>query len=269
VNPILTVENLGVTSADLPGGHSLVDDVSFSVNAGTTLAIIGESGSGKTTLCRALTRLFPQSSNLKIVGRVMFSSMDLLSCDLATLQILRRSKIRYVFQEPQQALNPVLTIQNQIQFSSSAEITANDIENILKEVGLDSAGEVMALYPHQLSIGMAQRVMMAMAIRAKPSLLIADEPTSAVDASLRYRLLDQLKSTQLKHQMALILVTHDLETARAYADTIAVMRDGKFVEQATTRDFFLQPQHPYSQLLIDAMPNVIRRVQPEERAIKL
>ncbi len=261
MNPLLNVSNLNVTYTDTAISRRIIEDVSFSVNTATVLAIVGESGSGKTTLCRALTRLFSQSSRLKVRGVVQFNSSDLLHCTDEMLRHIRQTQIRYIFQEPQQALNPVLTIRRQMEFASGKQSIAQDeLIPILNSVGLGDAVGVSNSYPHQLSIGMAQRVMIAMTLMPKPSLLIADEPTSAVDASLRYRVLDLLKSFQQQDRMAMILVTHDLCVARRYADHVAVIQNGRIIEYATTNEFFEKPQHPYSQKLLDAIPSLSKRV---------
>ncbi|MBX2992106.1 MAG: ABC transporter ATP-binding protein [Bacteroidetes bacterium] len=249
---LLSVDHLTVTTPEKGEVRTVVDDVSFSLRNGQVLAIVGESGSGKTSICRALTRLNP--SSYTTTGIVRFDSKDLLTCNDEMLQDIRRHRIRYIFQEPHQALNPALTIRSQLLLSSGRKSPATgDLHNLLAAVGLRHTQEVLNSYPHKLSIGMAQRVMIAMAVLPQPSLLVADEPTSALDASQRYKLLDLLKSIHTQHGMAMIIVTHDLELARLYADDIAVLRNGQIIEYKTTASFFRSPKANYSKLLIDAM----------------
>ena len=246
----LTVRvNRGVTP------QRIVNDVSFSVNKGSALAIVGGSGSGKTTLCRALCKLFPMSMNAEISGEVNFADTNLLLCNENQLRKIRNRSIRYIFSEPQQALNPVATIRMQMNHSLPAR-TEEQLQDSLRSVEIHNPDEILNYYPHQLSIGMSQRVMIAMALLPNPSLLIADEPTSAVDASLRYKLLNLLRTLQQQYQMTMIMITHDLDVARKYSDQVAVMLDGQIVEAADCATFFRGPKHPYSQSLLEAIPSV-------------
>lgn len=267
MNQLLQVRNLTVTinSGVIP--HRIVNDVSFSLEKGNVLAVVGESGSGKTTLCRALTRLFPMSIGAEITGTLHFEDMNLLKCDESELRRIRQQTIRYIFPEPQQALNPVATIRKQMNLAAHS-MTENQLTESLHTVGIRTPHEILNYYPHQLSIGMSQRVMIAMALLTKPTLLIADEPTSAVDASLRYQLLNLLRSLQQQHHMAMIIITHDLDVARKYADHVAVLLDGRIVEIADSGQFFTGPQHPYSQSLLKAIPSMSRRVLIEPGEIQ-
>ncbi len=217
--------------------------------------MLGESGSGKTVLSRALTRLFPLSSLISVQGSVVFEGRSLHEMDERELTPIRRSMIRYVFQDPMDSLNPLATIRKQLRLAHDG--AAHDdraLSEALDLVGLTNGAEVLELYPHQLSVGMAQRVCIAMALLPSPALLIADEPTSAVDASLRYRLLDLLAAIQRKRGMAMILITHDLDVARCYGDRVLVIYRGRIIESGPRRDFFATPLHPYSRLLIEAIP---------------
>ena len=267
---LLEIQNISVSVLNDNGNNSIgnnsipiVDDISFRLENGKVIAVVGESGSGKTTLCRSLTRLLP-SSRFAVKGLARFESTDLLTCNETELRYIRQNKIRYIFQEPQQALNPVVSIRKQLRFASGATALSDaDITKTLESVGLAQTGEVLKSYPHQLSIGMAQRVQIAMAILPKPSLLIADEPTSAVDASLRYQLLDLLTSIQKQNAMGMILITHDLEVARRYADDVAVLQRGRIVEHKDSREFFRNANHPYSRLLLDAVPSAMKRIKTE------
>jgi ABC-type dipeptide/oligopeptide/nickel transport system ATPase component len=257
---MLQVEQLSVRIQSNIELKTLVDNATFALHAGKTLALVGESGCGKTTLTRALTRLFPPSMKLALDGAVRFNGSDLLTCSDATLRDIRRTHIRYVFQEPQQALNPLLSVRKQMALASGADsISDNAHHEALHSVGLKNSRDIVRLYPHQLSIGMAQRVMIAMALLPRPSLLIADEPTSAVDASLRIELLHLLKSLQTSYGMAMVLVTHDLAAAQQYADDVAVLNEGRIVEHSPVAEFFRQPSHEYSRLLLSATKNLLQQ----------
>jgi oligopeptide/dipeptide ABC transporter ATP-binding protein len=249
----LDVTNLSVSTASMGGRKELIHDVSFSVNRREVLVLLGESGSGKTILSRSLTKLFPPGSGMHIEGSVHFEGQQLLHLGTKELSFIRRRKIRYIFQEPMQSLNPLSKIRAQLRLadddSSTDETVLNDT---LRLAGLHNGEEVLDLYPHQLSIGMAQRVCIAMAVLPAPSLLIADEPTSAVDSSLRYALLDLLVSIRQSSGASLILITHDLDVARSYGDRIIVVYGGRVVESSHRVKFFEEPLHPYSRLLIDA-----------------
>ncbi len=256
------IEVRGLTVKYLSGSSPspAVRDVNFSLLKGQALALVGESGCGKTTLCRALTRLFPSRAAVDIAGSVQFDSRDILACSDSELADLRQNAIRYVFQEPYAALNPVSTIGKQMLLACGRrETTKAEITQVLAEVGLERPEDVLSRYPHELSVGMAQRVMIAMALLPQPGLLIADEPTSAVDASLRKQLLKLLRSIQTKQRMTMILVTHDLAFARHFADEVAVMHDGALIENASVEEFFRTPQHPYSQLLLKALNDRVSR----------
>jgi ABC-type glutathione transport system ATPase component len=250
---ILEAESLSVSVPSPRGQKLLVRGASFTVGVREVLIILGESGCGKTILSRSLTTLFPAGSPLRIDGSVVFEGRELLGLCRAEMASIRRKKIRYVFQEPMQSLNPCARIGRQLRLS--AEGTGGDDRNlhdVLAVVGLDAAGGLPDRYPHELSTGMAQRVCIAMAILPSPALLVADEPTSAVDASQRRRILDLLVTIQQSRPMSLVLITHDLDVAERYGDRIIVMRSGEIVETAPRRAFFDAPVHPYSRLLVGA-----------------
>jgi peptide/nickel transport system ATP-binding protein len=250
---LLDVAHLSVSVLADAGRSDVIHDVSFRMRAHEVLTLLGESGSGKTILCRAVTRLFPAASTVKVEGSVTFDGRPLFTLTGHELADIRRTRIRYVFQEPMQSLNPVATIGKQMRLAS--DLSADDdtfLHDTLRLVGLDNGEEVLGSYPHALSIGMAQRVCIAMAVMSSPALLIADEPTSAVDASMRRKLLDLLMAIEQSRAMALIMITHDLEVARWYGDRIAVMYGGRIVEHAERRALFETPLHPYTRLLINA-----------------
>jgi len=254
-NHLLKVANLAVSVLSNGGRRELIHDVSFNVRVNEVLIFLGESGSGKTILGRSLTRLFPTASAVRIDGSVTFEGQQLLALGERTLSTIRRHRIRYVFQEPMQSLNPVAKIRQQMRLASDHP-TKDDrvLHDTLGLVGLDKSEEVLSRYPHELSIGMAQRVCIAMAVLSSPALLIADEPTSAVDASLRRRILDLLIAIQRSCRMSLVLITHDLDVARWYGDRVIVMYGGKIIESAAQKAFFESPLHPYSRLVVDAQP---------------
>jgi peptide/nickel transport system ATP-binding protein len=250
---LLEVDDLSVYSSRLAEGEVITKDVSFSVERGEVLALIGESGSGKTITSKAITRLFPYQARLRVVGDVIFEGIPLLSLNEAQLAEVRRNKIRYVFQEPLAALNPLARVRSQMQKAAgNGETTEEHFSEVLREAGIAEPAEVMRSYPHQLSTGMAQRVMIAMAILPSPLLLIADEPTSSVDVSLRRRLLELLQSVRQNEEMSMILITHDIGIARHHADRLVLMYRGRVVESARRTDFFNTPLHPYAQMLFES-----------------
>jgi len=272
---LLEASHLAVTCPFQSGTHEIIHDVSFEVRHEETLVLLGESGSGKTVLSRALTDLFPANVRMSIEGTVDFNGKSISFADHNQVSQLRRSRIRYIFQEPQQALNPVARIRSQLRLASNgASLDDHALEEVLATVGLvddssttlrEDGREVLDLYPHQLSVGMAQRVTIAMAILPSPQLLIADEPTSAVDASLRFKLLDLLHSLQQSRRMSMILITHDLDVARMYGDRIIVLYNGRIIESAARDEFFRQPLHPYSRLLMEAQLQVGKKFEIENR----
>jgi oligopeptide/dipeptide ABC transporter ATP-binding protein len=248
---LLQAHGVSVRVSDGTTTKDLISEVSLSIGRGETLVLAGESGSGKTILSRALTRLFPAATTFQISGAIVFDGQDVLRASHEELQSLRRSKVRYVFQEPQQALNPLTTVRSQLRLSAGKNADERDLAAALHDVGLHDAKKVLEKYPHQLSIGMAQRVMLAMGVIPHPKLVIADEPTSALDASLRIQILDLLQTLCRRFEMALLLITHDLSVARAYGDRVMVLRQGQVIETAPTKPFFLQPFHPYCRLMLD------------------
>jgi oligopeptide/dipeptide ABC transporter ATP-binding protein len=252
-NQLLEATKVSVSTFSQEGMKELLHEISFNVCQKEVLIFLGESGSGKTILSRSLTRLFPVTSTLKLTGSVTLDGQRLWELDESELSLIRRHRIRYVFQEPMQSLNPLAKIRTQMRLTVD---TPSKDEKILHDnlrlVGLDNSEEILDLYPHELSIGMAQRVCIAMAVLPCPDLLIADEPTSAVDGSLRHRLLELLISIQRRTTMSLILITHDLDAAHSYGDRIIVMHGGRIIESAASKAFFEAPLHPYSRQLVNA-----------------
>lgn len=260
---LLDVQALSVEVPLSGRSVEILHDVSFSLTSGEVLVLVGESGFGKTTLARALTSLFPQGLGTSIHGRVEFDRSDLLTIDPRALRQIRTKYIRYVFQEPSTALNPafrvrsqtrVLTLQGRNGNHSTLKAREHSFHQSLMAMGIDNPADVLDSYPHQLSVGTLQRTLIAVAIAPRPRLLIADEPTSAVDAELRYQILDLLTSFCRKDAMSLLLITHDLEIARRYGDRIAVLYAGRILEISRKDEFLQNPLHPYSQMLLRSLP---------------
>jgi len=257
---LLSVEDL-VVQFDTDGGtvHA-VDGVSFDVHEGETLCIVGESGSGKTISCEAITRLFRSPPGFIRGGSVEFDGTDLASCSDKQLKEYRGDRIAHVFQNPQAALNPVYTIGNQVREAVELHTdlegsTVRDrVVELLGEVGIPEPVTHLGDYPHELSGGMKQRVVIAMALAGEPDLLIADEPTTALDVTIQKQILDLLNDVQERHDMSVIFVTHDLGVVAQIADRVLVMYAGKVMERNDVFDLFESPGHPYTAALLDCLP---------------
>ena len=255
--PLLAVHDLTVAFPNA-GGARAVEGVSLTLVKGRTLALVGESGSGKSVTALAIPRLLPAGT--AVGGRVLLAGEDLLAAGEARLRALRGSDIAMIFQEPMTALNPLHTIERQIGeilevhgLRGRTARRARTLE-LLEEVGIrDPAGRLGA-YPHQLSGGQRQRVMIAMALANRPDLLIADEPTTALDVTVQAQILTLLKDLQARHGMAMLFITHDLGIVRRLADDVAVMRHGRIVEAGPAADVFAAPHHPYTRMLLAAEP---------------
>jgi oligopeptide/dipeptide ABC transporter ATP-binding protein len=267
---LLDVQKLFVSSNSTGHASQLLHDITFALTAGEVVGIIGESGSGKTTLVRALTHLFPANRGMQMEGTVRFNGVDILRIDSRAMTELRRTSIRYVFQEPASALNPALRVQTQFRLLQSSDdgspkrsgqIHRESIMEVLTRTGIKSPSDVLRSYPHQLSVGTLQRVLIAMAILDKPKLLIADEPTSAVDASIRFQILNLLYEHCRAYGMAMLLTTHDLNIVRAYADRVLVLFAGRIVETSAKDQFFRSPLHPYSAMLLSSTPPALTSLE--------
>jgi oligopeptide/dipeptide ABC transporter ATP-binding protein len=237
----------------------LLTDISFEVLPGKVTAVIGESGSGKTTLLRAMTKLFVRPAEFTFAGRVLLDSCDILQCTDDELKAIRRNSLRYVFQEPSLSFNPVMKIGSEFDLIRMHLLNpAMDkpsyrafVDKLFSEVGIPDAARVLRSYPHQLSTGTLQRILIAIALLTKPKVILADEPTSSIDAVLRTQAMDLLSGVCRTEGRSLLFTTHDLAIARSYADTIVVLYAGRVVEIASKSDFFTMPLHPYSQSLVE------------------
>jgi len=257
--PLLRVERL-TTVFDTPrGAVPAVDDVSFDVRAGETLGLVGESGSGKSVTALSIMRLVQPPGRIA-AGRLLFNGRDLLTLDDRQMQSIRGAEISLIFQEPMTALNPVFRIGDQIgetlvvhRRATRREARGKAIE-LLRSVRIPNPESRVMDYPHQLSGGMQQRVMIALALACQPSLVIADEPTTALDVTIQAEILDLLREMKAALGLALLLITHDLGVVAETADRVAVMYAGRIVETGTVRDIFRRPAHPYTRGLLASIP---------------
>jgi peptide/nickel transport system ATP-binding protein/oligopeptide transport system ATP-binding protein len=239
-----------------------VDGVSIAVERGRTLGIVGESGCGKSVLSLSVMRLLPPAGRVA-AGRITFDGEDLLALPPAAMRAVRGRRIAMIFQEPMTSLNPVFTVGDQIveamrahdRAASAAELRARAVD-ALGQVGIPAPDRRFSDYPHQMSGGMRQRVMIAMALACRPDLLIADEPTTALDVTVQAQILDLLRALQKETGMAIILITHDLGVVAEMADEVAVMYAGRVVERAPGATIFDDPQHPYTLGLLGSIPRI-------------
>jgi len=258
-NALLTIERL-TTVFDLPPGPvPAVNDVSFHVKAGETLCLVGESGSGKSVTALSIMRLVQRPGRIAR-GKILFKGRDLLTLDERAMQKVRGAEIGLVFQEPMTALNPVFTIGNQIEETLAVHGIARGAAArekaiaLLDAVSMPEPARRVREYPHQLSGGLRQRALVALALACNPSLLIADEPTTALDVTIQAQILDLLRDLQKRFQLALLLITHDLGVVAEMADRVAVMYTGRLVEEAPVRELFRDPRHPYTRGLLASIP---------------
>jgi peptide/nickel transport system permease protein len=255
-SPLLSVKSLTRYFYTEKGVVKAVQDVSFAIEKGQTFALVGESGCGKTTVALSILSLLTAGQGKLISGEIMFEGSDILRLPRRRMQNIRGNRIAMIFQEPQSCLNPVYTVGDQVaeaikihQKKTGRQARSAAIE-MLQEVGIDDAAHRFYDYPHQMSAGMQQRVMVAMAICCRPALLIADEPTSSLDIITQRQILDLLDRLKARDGISILLITHDLAVAAEHADVIAVMYASRIVEQADSRVFFSQPLHPYSRRML-------------------
>ncbi|MBF0308396.1 MAG: ABC transporter ATP-binding protein [Magnetococcales bacterium] len=266
--PLLQVDHLSVTFQTAHQSVTAVSDISFSVAPGETLALVGESGSGKSVSALALLRLLPASAHIR-ASSLSWKGNSLLDQPESVMRQWRGNEIGMIFQEPMTALNPLQTVATQLSESliihgggSPAQIVSRSLE-LLEQCGLTEPQRCLASYPHQLSGGQRQRVMIAMALACKPAMLIADEPTTALDVTIQAQILTLLKALQTQFGMALLLISHDLPMVHRMADRVAVMRTGRIVETADVKSLFSRPQHPYTIELLGSLPSTRAPSCPE------
>ena len=263
--PLLEVDNLHTVFNTDDGEVQAVNGVSFEVREGETLGVVGESGCGKSVTAFSIMRLIPIPPGKILNGAIRLRGENLLELGPEEMRKLRGNEISMIFQEPMTALNPVYTVGNQIMEAVQLHQKVNKPEarnrsiEMLKLVGIPSPEQRVREYPHQLSGGMRQRVMIAMALSCNPSVLIADEPTTALDVTIQAQILDLLKKLQKEMGMAIILITHDLGVIAEVADRVAVMYAGKVVEYGGVKDLFRTPRHPYTIGLLESIPRMSER----------
>ena len=260
--PLLEVSRLSTTFRTPYGEARAVDDVSFSVRAGETLGLVGESGCGKSVTALSILRLVRPPGTIGGESRVLFDSRDLLALPERDMRAVRGARIAMVFQEPMASLNPVLRVGDQvaevarIHGRAPAEDAWARAVDMLAQVGLPDPAASARCFPHELSGGMRQRVMLAAALLLRPALLIADEPTTALDVTVQAQILDLIAQLQREMGMAVLLITHDLGVIAQHAQRVLVMYAGQIVEEAPVRELFAAPRHPYTRGLLAAAPRL-------------
>jgi ABC-type dipeptide/oligopeptide/nickel transport system ATPase component len=259
--PLLQVSDLAIEFSSPERTIRAVDGVSFSMASGSTLAVVGESGSGKSVTALSLARLLPSPPARVRSGKILFDGTDLLTLPETDLRHYRGGKIAYVFQEPSTSLNPVFSVA--FQLSEAMALHRRDLTDrraaglaALSEVGIRDPERCWKSYPHELSGGMQQRVMIAMALVCRPQLLVADEPTTALDVTIQAQILNLLRDIRSRFGMAILLITHNFGLVKGFADHVVVMFRGKIVEQGPTDSLLAAPRHPYTQALIACVPRL-------------
>lgn len=268
---LLEVRNLRTYFSDREGIAKAVDGVSFKLRRGETLGLVGESGCGKTVASLSILKLLDVPPAIYAGGEIIFDGKDLLKTDEAGMRQIRGNTISMIFQEPMTSLNPVIAIGSQIVEVLKNHLRLNTIEarqralELLRKVGIPSPDRRIDEYPHQLSGGMRQRVMIAIALACNPKVLIADEPTTALDVTIQAQILDLMQQLQADLGAGILLITHDLGVIAETADRVAVMYAGRIVEEADVRTIFKNPLHPYTQGLLRSIP----RIDDEQRPHRL
>ena len=267
--PLLEVEDLSVAFPGEGGHVRVVDRVDLSIAAGETLALVGESGCGKSMTALAIMRLVPRPGRIEAGSHIRFDGRELRSLSVPQMRAVRGGQIGMIFQEPMTSLNPVTMVGEQVMeaiglHASLAQTQARErVLELFALVGIPDPKQRFSAYPHKLSGGLKQRVMIAMAMAAKPRLLIADEPTTALDATIRAQILELLRNLSASTGTALLLITHDFGVVNEVADRVAVMYAGRIVEEGTRRELLSRPRHPYAQGLLRSIP------RPEARGQRL
>lgn len=271
---IIEVENLKVTFKTQGGDIEAVRGVSFDINKSENVAIVGESGSGKSVTALSLLKLHDENHVVYPDGRIIYNDRDLMLASEAEMRQVRGQDISMIFQEPMSSLNPVYPVGVQIQETlklhkkMDSRASRKIAIDLLDRVGIREPQQKVDSFPHMLSGGQRQRAMIAMALACDPVLLIADEPTTALDVTVQQQILDLLKDLQQDTGMSVLLITHDLHLVRRFADRVCVMNEGRIVEQALTKELFSQPRHEYTRYLLDSEPDTrITQIQPEENTV--
>jgi oligopeptide/dipeptide ABC transporter ATP-binding protein len=260
--PLLEVDNLHTHFFTREGVVKAVDGISFTVEAGKTLGIVGESGCGKSVTALSLMGLIPKPPARIVEGSVMFQGRDLTTLSERELEDVRGKEMAMIFQDPMTSLNPTLRIKTQItevldrHYGYKKDEAVRRAVELLEEVQIPRAAERLNDYPHRFSGGMRQRVMIAIALACNPKLLLADEPTTALDVTVQAEILDLLEDLRREHDMGMIIITHDMGVVAETADDVAVMYAGQIVEQAETQELFDHPEHPYTEALLEALPQL-------------
>ena len=257
---LLEINDLRISFRAEPESVEAVSGIAMTIGQGEVVAIVGESGSGKTVTALSIGGLLPTNAVDKVEGSIRLDGEEILSRSNKEMRDIRGARIAYVFQEPGSALNPVFTVKYQLlealRIHGRKDNSEGRIRELLTDVGIDDPERVAASYPHQLSGGQQQRIMIAMALACEPELLIADEPTTALDVTVQAQILDLLKSLQNKRNMAVILITHNLAIAAGIAQRMYVMYAGKIVETGNSGDVINNPRHPYTKALLKAVPRL-------------
>jgi oligopeptide/dipeptide ABC transporter ATP-binding protein len=261
-NTLLSVKDVSTYFFTEEGVAKAVQGVTFSIKKGRTFALVGESGCGKSITALSIMRLVPAPAGKIVSGEIVFENRDLLGLSERRMRDIRGNKIAMIFQEPMTSLNPVFTVGNQIAEAirlhqrKNARQAWSDAVEMLRKAGISDPGQRVHEYPHQMSGGMRQRVMIAMAISCKPALLIADEPTTALDVTIQAQILDLLDELQEQIGMSILLITHDLGVVAERADDVAVMYASRIAEVADSQRLFAEPLHPYTQGLLKSLPRL-------------
>ena len=259
---LLEVKNLKTHFFTMEGVVKAVDGVSYELNEGETLGLVGESGCGKSVSALSVMRLIPDPPGKIIDGEILLDGEDILQIDMEGMREVRGAKIAMVFQEPMTSLNPVLTVERQITETLQLHMGMSKLEsqresvNLLTRVGIPDPEMRIKQYPHQFSGGMRQRVMIAMALSCNPRLIIADEPTTALDVTIQAQILDLMKSLTTELGVALIVITHNLGVVARYADRVNIMYAGKVIERGEAREIYSNPRHPYTVGLLRSVPRL-------------
>jgi oligopeptide/dipeptide ABC transporter ATP-binding protein len=257
--PVLVADGLSLAVRGASGLTPIVEDISFAIARGECFALIGESGSGKTMIARAIMQLLPKSL-LEIKGRLIFQGRDIASADAATMRSLRGRQIGMIFQEPMSSLNPLMMVGRQIDEAMQVHGVLDRrqrrdrVRQLLADVRFDAPDEIRQKYPHELSGGMRQRIMIAMAIANEPALLIADEPTTALDVSIQAEVMEILSRLRRKYHLSVLFISHDLSLVYQHADRIGVLYSGVLMETGPAQALIHHPRHPYPAALISCAP---------------